>query len=68
MNIIREKDAIIQNLINSNEEKNNEFNEFVDKINGENKNLKNIAEQSLGIAKYNLADSVNNNNNLDYNS
>ena len=70
MNIIREKDVIIHNLINCNKDKNNEFNEFVGKINEDNKNLKNIAEQSLGIAKDNLFSSMNNNNfndNLGYN-
>jgi predicted RNase H-like nuclease (RuvC/YqgF family) len=64
MNVIKEKDIIIQNLINCNQNKNKEFNEFVQKINEENKQLKNLTEQSIGLSKYNLVNSMNNNDNI----
>ena len=59
-NVIREKEIIIQNLINCNKNKTDEFNIFVDKINNDNLELKNITEKSIGLAKYNL---LNRNNN-----
>ena len=71
MNVIKEKDIIIQNLIKCNQDTNNKFNEFVEKIKDENQKLKDITQQSIGMAKYNISNSTNNNfiyNNQDYNS
>ena len=68
MNVIKEKDVIIQNLINCNQNKNKEFNEFIQKINEENKQLKNLTEQSIGMSKFNLVNSMNNNDNINYNN
>jgi len=68
MSVIREKDEIINNLINCNQNKNKEFNEFIQKINEDNKRLKNITEQSIGLAKYNLVNSMNNNNSCNFNN
>ena len=71
MNVIKEKDIIIQNLIKCNQDTNNKFNEFVEKIKDENQKLKDITQQSIGMAKYNISNSTNNNfiyNNKDYNS
>ena len=66
MDVIREKDIIIQNLINCNQNKNKAFNEFVNKIDEDNKKLKNITEQSIGLSKYNLFNSKYNINANDY--
>ena len=71
MNVIKEKDIIIQNLIKCNQDTNNKFNEFVEKIKDENQKLKDITQQSIGMAKYNISNATNNNfiyNNKDYNS
>ena len=71
MNVIKEKDIIIQNLIKCNQDTNNKFNEFVEKIKDENQKLKDITQQSIGMAKYNISNATNNNfiyNNQDYNS
>ena len=68
MSVIREKDEIINNLINCNQNKNKEFNEFIQKINEDNKRLKHITEQSIGLAKYNLVNSMNNNNSCNFNN
>lgn len=54
LNAIKEKEVIIHNLINCNQNKNDEFNEFVSKINEDNQNLKDITQQSIGLAKYSL--------------
>ena len=68
MDVIREKDMIIQNLINCNKSKNKEFNEFITKMNEDNQELKNITEQSIGLSKYNLFNYKNNiNENKNYN-
>ena len=58
--VIKEKEMIIQNLINCNKDKTDEFNTFINKINDGNLELKNITEKSIGLAKYNL---LNRNNN-----
>ena len=67
LNVIKEKDVIIQNLINCNQDKTNQFNEFIFKINENNKKLKNITQESIGLAKNNLVNSINNNDNNDNN-
>lgn len=56
-NVIKEKEIIIQNLININKNKKEQFNQFINKINEDN--LKNIAEKSIGLAKYNLINDIN---------
>ena len=53
-NVIKDKEMIIQNLINCNKNKTEQFNIFVNKLEKDNKALKNITEKSIGIAKYNL--------------
>ena len=61
MNVIKEKDVIIQNLIKCNQDKNDKFNEFVEKISDDNQKLRDITQESIGMAKYNLVNSMNNN-------
>ena len=56
---IKEKDIIIQNLINCNINRKQEFNEFVNKIVEDNKKLKSITQKSIGLAKYNLINNLN---------
>ena len=51
---------IIQNLIDCNKNKTEQFNIFVNKLEKDNKDLKNITEKSIGIAKYNLINQINN--------
>ena len=58
--VIKEKEMIIQNLINCNKDKTDEFNTFINKINNGNLELKNITEKSIGLAKYNLLNRINN--------
>ena len=58
--VIKEKEMIIQNLINCNKDKTDEFNTFINKINDGNLELKNITEKSIGLAKYNLLNRINN--------
>ena len=58
--MIKEKEIIIQNLINCNKNKTEEFNTFIEQINRDNQDLKKITEKSIGLAKYNL---LNRNNN-----
>ena len=58
-NVIKEKEIIIQNLININKNKKEQFNQFINKINEDNQDLKNIAEKSIGLAKYNLINDIN---------
>ena len=57
--MIKEKEIIIQNLINSNKNRTEEFNSFVEQIEKDNQNLKNITEKSIGLAKYNLINDIN---------
>ena len=59
-NVIKDKEMIIQNLINCNKNKTEQFNIFVNKLEKDNKALKNITEKSIGIAKYNLINQINN--------
>ena len=59
-NVIKEKEMIIQNLINCNKNKTEQFNIFIEQINKDNQNLKNITEKSIGLAKYNLINDINN--------
>jgi len=61
LNVIKEKEVIIHNLINCNQDRNDEFNEFISKMNEDNQNLKDITEKSIGLAKYNLVNSLCNN-------
>ena len=69
MNVIKEKDVIIQNLIKCNQDKNDKFNEFVEKISDDNQKLRDITQESIGMAKYNLVNSMNNNYyNMEHNS
>ena len=58
--VIKEKEMIIQYLINCNKDKTDEFNTFINKINDGNLELKNITEKSIGLAKYNLLNRINN--------
>ena len=58
-NVIKEKEIIIQNLININKNKKEQFNQFINKINEDNQDLKKIAEKSIGLAKYNLINDIN---------
>ena len=58
--VIKEKEMIIQNLINCNKDKTDEFNTFINKINDGNLELKNITEKSIGLAEYNLLNRINN--------
>ena len=58
--VIKEKEMIIQNLINCNKDKTDELNTFINKINDGNLELKNITEKSIGLAKYNLLNRINN--------
>ena len=58
-NVIKEKEIIIQNLININQNKKEQFNQFINKINEDNQDLKNITEKSIGLAKYNLINDIN---------
>ena len=58
--VIKEKEMIIQNMINCNTDKTDEFNTFINKINDGNLELKNITEKSIGLAKYNLLNRINN--------
>ena len=51
---------MLQNLINCNKDKTDEFNTFINKINNGNLELKNITEKSIGLAKYNLLNRINN--------
>ena len=59
-NVIKDKEMIIQNLIDCNKNKTEQFNIFVNKLEKDNKALKNITEKSIGIAKYNLINQINN--------
>ena len=59
-NVIKEKEIIIQNLINCNKNKTEEFNSFINQINNDNQDLKKITEKSIGLAKYNLINKINN--------
>ena len=58
--VIKEKEMIIQNLINCNKNKTEQFNTFVNELEKDNKALKNITEKSIGLAKYNLINQINN--------
>ena len=59
-NVIKDKEIIIQNLINCNKNKTEQFNIFVNKLEKDNNALKNIAQKSIGLAKYNLINQINN--------
>ena len=59
-NVIKDKEIIIQNLINCNKNKTEQFNIFVNKLEKDNNSLKNIAQKSIGLAKYNLINQINN--------
>ena len=59
-NVIKDKEIIIQNLINCNKIKTEQFNIFVNKLEKDNNALKNITEKSIGLAKYNLINQINN--------
>jgi len=54
LNIIKEKNIIIQNLINCNDYKDKIFDSFIEKIRNENNNLENFSEKSIGISKSNI--------------
>jgi hypothetical protein len=58
--VIKDKEIIIQNLINCNKNKTEQFNTFVNELEKDNKALKNITEKSIGLAKYNLINQINN--------
>ena len=54
LNIIKEKDRIIQELININGNKSSDYNDLINKIQRENESYKDIAQKSIHLAGSNI--------------
>ena len=54
LNIIQEKDKIIQELINSNKNKNHDYNNLINKFERENEEFKDVTQKSIYLAENNI--------------